>query len=325
MVDPAEEFSIPELITQTFEILTIKLDQDSEPSPSGLQLQPFKFESATLERQGAWFLSRWVIRKQRQQARQWVEKLGNDIELEMVAIPAGTFTMGSPRSESGHDQDEGPQHQVNVPAFLMGKYAITQAQWKAVAALPQVNRGLKPDPSHFKGSHHPVEQVSWLETVEFCDRLSRHTERDYRLPSEAEWEYACCAGTITPFYCGKTISTELANYYGESTYNNGPKGVNRQKTTPVGSFPANAFGLYDMHGNVWEWCLDHWHETYEGAPTDGSIWLSENDNGYRILRGGSWGFNPEVCRSAYRGRYDPGLRNGNIGFRVVLPAPRTLW
>ena len=155
----------------------------------------------------------------------------------------------------------------------MGKYPVTQAQWRFVAAqLPQVNRELEIDPSRFKGDNLPVETISWLDAEEFCQRLSHHTGRLYRLPSEAEWEYACRAGTTTPFHFGETISPEFANYNGEYTYGNGEKGVYRKQTTPVGSFQvANPFGLYDIHGNVWEWCADDWHKNYQGAPSDGII------------------------------------------------------
>jgi formylglycine-generating enzyme required for sulfatase activity len=242
------------------------------------------------------------------------EDLGNGIQLEMVMIPSGSFMMGSPETEEGSNDDERPQHQVTIKAFCLGKYQVTQAQWKAVAAFPQVNKELKLDPSRFKGDNRPVEQVSWYDAVEFCDRLSNHTKRQYRLPSEAEWEYACRAGTKTPFHFGETITTDLANYDGQKS-----KGFYRQETTEVGSFEiSNNFGLYDMHGNVWEWCLDDWHDNYEGAPIDGSAWLGiEKNTNTRLLRGGSWYDLPEHCRSAYRS-YD--LLDGyyhSIGFRVV--------
>lgn len=202
----------------------------------------------------------------------------------------------------------------------MGKYQVTQAQWRYVANLPQVNRELKLDPSQFKGNNRPVESVSWKNTVEFCDRLSKHTKREYRLPSEAEWEYACRAGTNTAFHFGETIITELANYDGNNQiYGDGVKGIYKKETTEVGSFKvANNFGLYDMHGNVWEWYADGWHYSYEGAPTNGSVWLSsKKSNDRKVLRGGSWVNYPEDCRSAFRLTYHVVYVSSMIGFRVV--------
>jgi formylglycine-generating enzyme required for sulfatase activity len=267
-----------------------------------------------------------IIHEYERTAQYFIEDLGNGIQLEMVMIPSGSFIMGSPETEEG-STDERPQHQVTIKAFCLGKYQVTQAQWKAVAAFPQVNKELKLDPSRFKGDNRPVEQVSWEDAVEFCDRLSRHTKRQYRLPSEAEWEYACRAGTTTPFHFGETITTNLANYQGtdneeykwSGSYGSGPKGVYREETTAVGSFGvANNFGLYDMHGNVWEWCQDDWHSDYEGAPTDGSAWLSSEESSDRkLLRGGSWDFNPDYCRSAYRLDYSLDSYYDFIGFRVV--------
>ncbi|WP_008308339.1 SUMF1/EgtB/PvdO family nonheme iron enzyme [Leptolyngbya sp. PCC 6406] len=243
------------------------------------------------------------------------ETLPGEVPLDLVKIPPGEFWMGSPDGE-GYG-DEKPRHRVQVPGFWLGKYAITQAQWRAVAGLPKVKTDLKPDPAHVKGNNCPVERVSWYDAVEFCDRLTRHSGHDYRLPSEAEWEYACRAGTETPFHCGDTITPDLANYDGNYPYGNGPKGTYRQKTLDVGSFPPNAFGLYDMHGNVWEWCQDPWHGSYEGAPTDGSAWLSSNENENRLLRGGSWYDDPRYCRSANRNWGTRDNQNYIIGFRVV--------
>ncbi|MEL7314439.1 MAG: SAV_2336 N-terminal domain-related protein, partial [Cyanobacteria bacterium J06559_3] len=185
------------------------------------------------------------------------------VRLEMAAIPGGTFLMGSPENEPGRYQDEeGPQHEVAVPAFFMSRHPITQAQWQAVVALEQVGRELDPDPSEFKGNERPVEQVSWDDAMEFCARLSRLTGREYRLPTEAEWEYACRANTTTPFTFGETLTDKLANYDATTVFADEPKGEYRQATTIVGIFPVNAFGLHDMHGNVWEWCLDHWQGNY---------------------------------------------------------------
>ncbi|MFB2934951.1 formylglycine-generating enzyme family protein [Aerosakkonemataceae cyanobacterium BLCC-F154] len=284
-------------------------------------------------------MPRMVIKRIERQAEYFVEDLGAKVELEMVLIPGGSFLMGSPENELGRTDDESPQRQVTIKPFCMGKYPVTQAQWKAVAALPQVSRELNPDPSYFKGADRPVECVSWYDAVEFCDRLTNKTERKYRLPSEAEWEYACRAGTTTPFHFGETITTDLANYRGtdneeykwSGSYGRGPKGIYRQETTPVGSFKVgNRFGLFDMHGNVWEWCADHWHSNYEGAPVDGSAWVNEpqneNDNNSQIdmvLRGGSWLNYPEDCRSACRSDDVAGSGNNHIGFRIVCSAEWT--
>jgi formylglycine-generating enzyme required for sulfatase activity len=165
--------------------------------------------------------------------------------------------------------------------------------------------------------------VSWLEAMEFCSRLSQRTGRSYTLPSEAQWEYACRAGTETQFHFGDTISSDLANYNGKYAYADGPKGFYREQTTPVGMFPANAWGLQDMHGNIWEWCLDESHGNYNGAPTDGSAWVdfaegekNKESDKIRLLRGGSWLGHPALCRSAFRNYGHPGLRDFGIGFRV---------
>jgi formylglycine-generating enzyme required for sulfatase activity len=256
----------------------------------------------------------------------------------MLLVPGGTFLMGQTEAEKAElirqvgEEDykkyygrELPQHEVTVPQFFMGRYPVTQAQWRVVAAMPQVKSELQPDPSRFKGDNRPVERVNWYDAVEFCARLSAHTSRQYRLPSEAEWEYACRAGTTTPFYFGNTLTTEVANYDGNSTYADGPKGEYREETTPVDHFGiANAFGLCDMHGNVDEWCQDHFHSDYKGAPTDGSAWVEGGNSERRILRGGSWGGDPRYCRSAYRADIEPGYDYGYYGFRVVCSAPRTL-
>ena len=237
----------------------------------------------------------------------------------MVAIPGGIFMMGAPKSEkrslSLYIYDS-PQHQVTVSAFYIGKFQVTQKQWKAVASLPKVNHDLDPYPSYFKGDDLPVENVSWEDAVEFCQRLSKQTGKKYRLPSEAEWEYACRAGTTTPFHFGKTITGELANYNASYTYANEPKGENRGETTPVGSFPPNAFGLYDMHGNVQEWCEDDFHFSYNGAPNDGSVWLSKRSS-TKVLRGGSWVYSAASCRSADRDNSARDSRVSSHGFRVV--------
>jgi formylglycine-generating enzyme required for sulfatase activity len=257
-------------------------------------------------------------------------------EIEMTWIPAGSFLMGSPLEE-GSDDNESPRHEVNLSSFMMSRTPITQAQWRAVAQLEPPRGQAWPDvlnpypvaglsnPDRFRGDDKPVVNVSWNEAMAFCYRLRVLTGKDYTLPSEAQWEYACRAGTTTPFAFGETLSSELANYDASVTCGNGPKGEYRQRTTPVGMFPANAWGLQDMHGNVWEWCLDHWHDSYEGAPSDGSAWLDgegldgEQSSNERLMRGGSW-FSPfQFCRSACRNGSLPDDRSYLRGFRVCRP------
>ena len=269
----------------------------------------------------------WQVSRELREVERYGEPLAEGLTLEMVAIPSGEFVMGSPEDEPERYDREGPQHRVKVPGFYMGRYPVTQAQWQFVAGLPRVQQNLEPDPARFKGANRPVERVSWYDAVEFCARLSAYTGREYRLPSEAEWEYACRAGTTTPFHFGDTITPELANYDGNYSYNGGPKGEYRQATTAVDHFGiANNFGLCDMHGNVREWCLDHYHNSYEGAPTDGSPWVDEEAKGdkSRVRRGGSWHFHPWYCRSAYRNYNNPRESYNTFGFRVICVAPRAL-
>ena len=245
------------------------------------------------------------------------ENLGNGITIEMVSIPGGTFTMGSPTSEADRSDDEGPQHSVTISPFYMGKYTVTQAQWRVVAGFPKVNLDLESNPSYFKGDNLPVETVTWLDATEFCARLSRYTGKNYRLPTDAEWEYACRAGTNTPFHFGETITIDCVNYNGNYPYGSAPRGEYRQKTTPVGSFQvANNFGLYDMHGNVWEWCQDYYHDNYQNAPSDGSA--NKNNSQYRLLRCGSWFNVARFCSSAFRVRHQPDNRSGSSGFRLFV-------
>jgi formylglycine-generating enzyme required for sulfatase activity len=265
----------------------------------------------------------WVVREGNQWTKKeksitvtgYQEQLAENIAINLIQIPAGEFQMGAPEQEADRQSDEGPQHQVELRSFFLGQTPVTQAQWQVVAGWPKQQLDLKDQPSLFQGANRPVEQVSWQEAEEFCRRLSVRTGQDYTLPSEARWEYACRAGTTTPFSFGETLTPELANYDANNTYASGPKGVYRQQTTEVGSFPANGWGLHDMHGNVWEWCLDPWHGSYEGAPTDGSAWMV-GGGASKLLRGGSWHVLPAFCRSAYRYDDHPGSRNIIIGFRV---------
>ncbi|MFM8296671.1 MAG: SUMF1/EgtB/PvdO family nonheme iron enzyme [Microcystaceae cyanobacterium] len=270
--------------------------------------------------------------------------------LRMLYIPEGEYWMGSPENEKERYDDESPQHKVKISPFFMGQTPITEAQWRFVANLPQEQQELNLNPSD-NGDDHPVVNVTWQDAIEFCARLSRYTRRNYRLPSEAEWEYACRALPLEkqppqnpkskiqnslPFHFGETITSNLANYNGSVIYQEESKGKNRGKTTPVATFKPNAFGLYDMHGNVWEWCLDLWHDDYkDNPPTDGSVWdeKNENDNRYQdilnnlekliedkrshVVRGGSWTYTPWLCRSPSRNFTDS--RSDSIGFRVVSP------
>jgi formylglycine-generating enzyme required for sulfatase activity len=240
------------------------------------------------------------------------------IRLEMILVMGGRFLMGSPEDEPERKESESPQHWVTVPSFFMSRYPITQAQYQAIMGN---------NPSDVEGDTRPVENVSWHEATAFCDHIAQQSDRPYRLPTEAEWEYACRAGTTTPFYFGSTITSELANYDGNFTYNDGPQGEYRKETTPIDHFGiANAFGLSDMHGNVWEWCQDHWHDSYEGAPSDGSAWIDPeaSESASRVLRGGSWYNVPRICRSASRFYDGAGERyDFSFGFRVVCVAPRT--
>ena len=273
-----------------------------------------------------------IIQRQQHLAKYLIEDLDNNITLEMAAIPSGTFMMGAPPEREDDIEcyhSETPRHQVTIPSFFMGKYTITQAQWRAVAQLEKVNHELEINPSYFPGDNHPVEQISWYDAVEFCARLSKATGKEYRLPSEAEWEYACRGGTSTTFHFGEIITSKLANYNNSNNNYNfisePPEGY-RKQTTPVGQFPANNFGLYDMHGNIWEWCLDDWHQDYQGAPTNGTPWFDTNENlaqksNGTVIRGGSWFHIPEGCRSAFRMYYYDGAMRHEfsnfIGFRVV--------
>ncbi|WP_299491457.1 formylglycine-generating enzyme family protein [Acaryochloris sp. IP29b_bin.137] len=248
------------------------------------------------------------------------EPLDQKVDLVLIQIPGGEFMMGSPNNEEKRKDCEGPRHLVSINNFWMGQYPITQAQWRIVAQYERVSRDLDPDPSEFKGDLNPVEQVSWYDAVEFCDRLGQQTGRNYRLPTEAEWEYACRSGTTTPFSFGRTLTPEVSNYDSTYAYDVGPKAMYREKTTPVDFFGlANYFGICDMHGNVFDWCLDHWHHDYIGAPIDGTAWTTEDSSSKRMLRGGSWTNDPIYCRSASRSYCkDPNAYGENIGFRVVL-------
>ncbi|MCG9885419.1 MAG: SUMF1/EgtB/PvdO family nonheme iron enzyme [Cyanobacteria bacterium] len=312
------------------------------PDPfDGWDLKEWCFETVRVDAKGQ------VVERLQKTARSHFVDLGEGVSLELVAVPGGQFQMGSPDTEAGRDGGEEPVRTVTVPPLLVGRYPVTVAQWRRVAGdFPAVlNPQLKADPSNWKDLGGPVERVNWFDALEFCARLATATGKTYRLPTEAEWEYACRGGTKTPFAFGETLTTGLANYDGNSTYANGPKGEYRQRTSPVGQFPANGFGLQDVHGNVWEWCLDDWHNTYTNAPSHSEAWLDKNNHsqafcetikleGYlesffkalgstkksqeKLLRGGSWSDDPLGCRCAARLGWGAGDIFNSFGFRVVL-------
>lgn len=308
-------------------------DRNGEPSTIWPELLRYEFEVIKLDARGH------LEERRKERARLFVENLAGGVAMEMVEIPSGTFLMGSnpfelEQVENSYSRGvpketrpelqkrlsmETPQKIVKVPAFYLGKYEVTQAQWRAVASLPKVSRELMSDPSNFKGGNRPVEQVSWEDAVEFCERLSRATGRRYRLPTESEWEYACRSGTKWPFSFGETIEVDWVNYNGKLRYASASRDTNRQQTIASGSLNvANAFGLYDMHGNVWEWCQDVWHEGYTGSPADSSAWLTGDDTSVRVLRGGAWDSAAGECRSSERRPAPNSFRFNNVGFRVVV-------
>jgi formylglycine-generating enzyme required for sulfatase activity len=273
------------------------------------------------------FPNNLTLHRYRRKNQSYTEDLGNDVKLTLMLIPSGEFLMGAPETEP-EILDREQQHLVQISQFLMGRYPVTQEQWRIVAEYERVAREIDLEPSRFKGDNRPVENVRWEDAKEFCQRLSAKTGKDYRLPSEAQWEYACRTGTTTPFHFGKIITTDLANYDGNYSYNDSPKGKYREQTTEVGSFPANAWGLCDMHGNVREWCADDWHGDYTGAPSDGSAWvknakISQNKLN-KLLRGGSWINNPRFCRSASRGFNSRDFFLNYVGFRVCCVVPSAL-
>ena len=234
---------------------------------------------------------------------------------EMVVVPPGSFRMGSPESEEGRVSDEGPVHEVTMARpFAVGVFEVTFREWDACVSDGGCG-GYRPD-DEWGRYENPVIYVSWEDAKGYVEWLRRKTGKGYRLLSEAEWEYVARAGTTTPFHTGRTISTEQANYDGNYTYGSGREGVYRERTTPVGSFEPNGFGLHDVHGNVWEWVEDCWNINYRRAPTDGSAWL-RGDCDRRVLRGGSWGNVPGYLRSAVRLRDTAGGRSDEVGFRVA--------
>jgi eukaryotic-like serine/threonine-protein kinase len=300
---------LPQLVKGLF-----NLDRSSKGSSAklqSLQLTTIQFSSVKLNDRGD------IVSSPTGTALVYKEDLGNGVILTMVKIPAGSFMMGSPESEKDRVENESPQHQVTLKEFYIAQTEITQSQYQSI---------MGENPSKFKGNNHPVERVDWNQAKEFCRKLSLKTGKTYTLPSESQWEYACRAGTTTPFSFGETITTKVANYEGnyegKESYRNEPKGVNRASTTDVKTFPPNGWGVYDMQGNVWEWCADTWHDTYEGAPQNGSVWSDKDPN--ILLRGGAWSERPELCRSTSRIGNIPESRVDVFGFRIVCAGLSTV-
>ena len=239
----------------------------------------------------------------------------NSIGVKLVLIPAGEFVMGSPAAEDGRDVTESPQHKVRITKpFFIGACELTQKQYQSI---------MGESTPRFEGANNPMEKVNWDDAVAFCQMLSRREGMTYRLPTEAEWEYACRAGSATPFYFGAAISPSQANYDTGAPY--GPGDEDRMdlgiKTKPVGSYLPNAFGLYDMAGNVYEWCQDLYADDYyAGSPAEDPKGPDHGD--YRVLRGGSWYNQPLSLRSAARQWAIPTSRYGMMGFRVVVELPQ---
>ena len=246
-------------------------------------------------------------------AAPWMLDLGSGVKLELAWIPPGEFEMGA----HGGPSTEEPAHKVRfAKGFWMGRYEVTQEQWQQVMGS---------NPAHFKGEKNPVEQVSWDDCQEFLRRVNQYPtvtneQFCFRLPSEAEWEYACRAGTSTAVHYGNNMDSSMANFNGNYPAGEGAKGEDRQRTVPAGSFPPNAWGLHDMHGNVWEWCEDCYHENYVNAPLDGSAWLTPPGSN-RIARGGAWIATADCCFSSHRFWLYSNARRSFVGFRVVA-APR---
>lgn len=303
-----EAVTVPEVVTMP----TLSVSQIKYTESVQINNHRFKFDHLILNAKGE------TIASSNEEVESCTLNI-NEINFDLVQIPAGQFTIGSPDNEYGRAADESPQQLIKVDKFYLGKYTITQAQWRLVAALPKIERDLVASPSRFNGDDLPVENISWFDAIEFCARLSQYIGKVFRLPSEVEWEYACRAGTNTPFAYGETLIAKVANFKSSYPYKEAPPENSRETTIAVGSLGfANKFGLFDMHGNVWEWCADY-YRSYQIAQ-DNSATVSDKLSNVklRVMRGGSWSDDARYCRSAWRGRNLPSYRNINLGLRVVL-------
>lgn len=315
-----EQARIPTQIQANTQPVDLSNDADAHKVIKSQDLKAHKFEYVTLNARGT------PVRRQKGSTRYFAEQLSEYMRLQMVEIPGGTFLMGSPDTEEGRNAvSESPQHSVTVPPFYMSMFPITNAQWNKLISRNVKGGTIELLRTPFDANEElPRVSVSWEEAVEFCDRLSWLFMKEYRLPTEAEWEYACRAGTTTPFCFGETIVPRVANFLSNVPYKAAIKAPPRNGVVASTSLEgANAFGLYDMHGNVLEWCLDKWHDNYEGAPTDGSAWedrvKNKDEEDKRVLRGGSYNFMAAACRSASRHSEQADKKFSNVGFRVVVP------
>lgn len=298
-----------------------KVDLQHAPSlkPQPVQFKPIQFKTVQVDDKGD------IVHALSGEATSFVEPLSDRISLTMLRIPGGKFLMGAAPGEKEANRNEYPQKEILLPEFWMAQCTVTQAQWKAIMGPKVIEKAAAgaapPNPTRpLKKPQQPIDNIFWPEAVAFCQKLSARTGRDYRLPSGAQWEYACRAHTTTPFHFGETLTPELANYNGSYAYGNGPKGQYRAHTTEVGSFPPNAFGLHDMHGNVWEWCLDGWQNFQPNSSPRHNIQRLSGQK--KSLRGGSWFYLPSNCRSACRLTYPFHNRTDDIGFRVVCSVAR---
>ncbi|MDQ3799322.1 MAG: formylglycine-generating enzyme family protein [Acidobacteriota bacterium] len=305
------EYNIVEWVDFTDSLgADLDFDELGEIRDRELERQFINFETISISSE------REFYNRQLKSTRRLVETLDGGIEITMIKISGGSFEMG----DEGWSHTK-PRHPVKLSDFYIGMTPVTQLQWNAVARLPKIKLELESNPSHFRGMNDlPVDSVGWLEAVEFCERLSKWTGRKYRLPSEAEWEYAASAGSADDFAFGEVLTPALANYSEEISTDETAADEIRDKTLPVETFWANAFGLYDMHGNVWEWCADAWHKDYSGAPADGKAWTDGGESGRRVLRGGAWCNWAELCRARERigEREDKEGKLNYIGFRLAL-------
>jgi formylglycine-generating enzyme required for sulfatase activity len=315
-----EEWAIAQniqLVSQVVPIATIRFDDDPNV------LREFQFEVVKLFREE-------IVSRETKTGSYFIEPLGSGVKpLELVAISGGEFMMGSDERDR-----EQPKHKVTLQPFFISRYPITESQWQVVSEYPSINRDInvRPNSSRDGRKNFPIEWISWDEAQEFCNRLSARSGRNYFLPSESQWEYACRAGSTTSYHYSQRPIPHLFNCRSGCVTSDGISCLPLKSTSEVGLFPPNNWGLHDMHGNVWEWCEDDWHKDYEQAPNDGTAWVEEDREDKRVIRGGAWNQEDERCSSSYRAYYSlsdhvlsltrkadrgPRMETGTvIGFRI---------